>query len=287
MPHAVRFTEQVAHHGEGPFWDALSNRLYCIDVFGGEVVSVGLDRGVRRHPVPGASTTVIRRRAGSGFVLATGQGVLAADDRLTEFESLAELTTDATIRTNDGGCDPLGGFVVGTMACNEEPDRGAVYRVSPELGVTRLLAPVSISNGMQWSGDGGRVFYIDTPTRRVDVFNVDPATGQWSGRRTHVRIDASHGFPDGMAIDEDDGLWIALWGGGAVNHYDRTGQLVETIRVPGVTQVSSCVFGGCDQNVLFITTSRQGLSNCVESDAGAVFAYETSIRGAHQAEFAG
>jgi sugar lactone lactonase YvrE len=191
------------------------------------------------------------------------------------------------VGTNDGGCDPFGGFVIGTMAYDERPGGGAVYRVTPDHRVVELLSPVSISNGVQWSADGAHVYYIDTPTRRVDVFDVDPETGAWSGRRAHIRFEDTAGYPDGMAIDEDGGLWVALWGGGAVNHYDSAGRLVETIGVPGVTQVSSCAFGGEARDVLYITTSRQGLPDDDEPSAGSVFAVNAESRGAEAPEFAG
>jgi sugar lactone lactonase YvrE len=102
-----------------------------------------------------------------------------------------------------------------------------------------------------------------------------------------VEIDIAGGFPDGMAIDQDGGLWIALWGAGAVNHYSQNGRLVDTISVPGVSQVSSCAFGGTDGSTLYITTSRQGLPEDEQPEAGSVFAVQTSVRGAELAEFAG
>jgi sugar lactone lactonase YvrE len=220
-------------------------------------------------------------------VIATGHGLIGADDELSTFEPIASVTDDQNVRTNDGGCDPLGGFVIGTMAYDERPGGGAVYRVTPDHQVIELLSPVSISNGVQWSADGTRVYYIDTPTRRVDAFDVDPETGAWSGRRVHIHVDGTPGFPDGMAIDEADGLWVALWGGGAINHYDATARLVETISVPGITQASSCAFGGDGRDVLYITTSRLGLPDDHEPSAGAVFAVQTGSRAPVSSEFAG
>jgi sugar lactone lactonase YvrE len=284
---ARRFTSPFAYHGEGPFWDDRSNRLLCMDVLASTVVAIDGDGGYGRYLVPGRATTVIRHRAKSGFVIATERGLVAADDGLTTFEHVAQVVDDPAVRTNDGGCDSLGGFIIGTMAYDEQPGRGAVYRISPDRTVTEILAPVSISNGIQWSADGGQVYYIDTPTRAVDTFDVDSQTGTWSGRRPHLHIEGTQGFPDGMAIDEEGGLWIALWGAGAVNHYDRAGRLVETITVPGVTQVSSCAFGGDERSALFITTSRQGLSPEQEPDAGAVFFIQTGVRGAAVLEYGG
>jgi sugar lactone lactonase YvrE len=287
MLFAERVTVPVTYHGEGPFWDASTGRMLFADVLAGTVVALHTSGQLARYSVPSRVATVIRRRASGGYVIATEHGLIGADDELSVFEPIADITGDPHLRTNDGGCDPLGGFVIGTMAYDERPDGGAVYRVTPDLQVTELIAPVSISNGVQWSADGARVYYIDTPTRRVDAFDVDPETGAWSGRRVHVNVDGTPGYPDGMAIGEDDGLWVALWGGGAVNHYDATGSLVETIGVPGVTQVSSCAFGGDRRDVLYITTSRQGLPDGHEPSAGAVFGLQTESRGAVASEFAG
>lgn len=286
MLKAERIAGPVAHHGEGPFWDARGNRLLLVDLLAGAIVAIDADGDVSRYEVPSPVASVIRRRASGGFVIATERGIVGADDRLSVFERIAEVTGELGVRTNDGGCDRLGGFVIGTMGYDEHRGAGAVYRVTPDHKVVEMLAPVSISNGVQWSSDGTRAYYIDSPTRRVDVFDVDPVTGSWSGRRPHLHVDAAAGVPDGMAVDEEDGLWVALWGGGAVNHYDAAGRFVQTIYVPGVTQVSSCAFGGHDRSVLYITTSRVGLPDR-ESDAGAVFAVATRTQGAVQSEFAG
>jgi sugar lactone lactonase YvrE len=258
-----------------------------MDVLAGAIVAVDSSGGFSRHELPSRIGTAIRRRKSGGFVIATRHGLLGANDDFSAFDRIIDVTDDPNVRTNDGGCDPLGGFVIGTMAYDERPGGGAVYRVTPDHQVVELLSPVSISNGVQWSADGTRVYYIDTPTRRVDVFDVDPDTGAWSGRRIHIDVDGTPGYPDGMAIDEDDGLWVALWGGGAVNHYDAMGRLVETISVPGVTQASSCAFGADGLGVLYITTSRQGLPHDQEPSAGSIFAVQTASRGAVAREFAG
>lgn len=285
---ADRITVPATHHGEGPFWDEPNNRLLCVDALAGTVVAVGSEGEVNRYSVPSQVVTVIRRRASGGYILATEGGVVAANEHFSEFESIAQLDDIPGVRTNDGGCDHLGGFVIGTMAYDGRTGAGTVYRVTPEHRVVRMLSPVSISNGVQWSADGTRVYYVDSPTRQVDVFDVDPCNGEWSQRRTHIAVDhRSVGLPDGMAIDEEGGLWVALWGAGMVNHYDHSGRLAATVEVPGVTQVSSCAFGGEGRSVLYITTSRQGLPDHCEPDAGSVFAAQTQFRGAAQSVFAG
>ncbi|WP_319434999.1 SMP-30/gluconolactonase/LRE family protein [Mycobacterium sp. RTGN5] len=287
MLEAQLFARAVAYHAEGPFWDERTDSLLFVDALAGTVVSVD-DVGVStRHQLPIPVVTVIRRRASGGYAVATEHGIALCDESLTMCDPIAEVTSDPALRTNDGGCDPLGGFIIGTMAYATTPGAGSVFRVSADHRVTTLLEDVSISNGVQWSADGSQVFYVDTPTRRIDVFDVDPVTGGWSGRRNHAWIGQPNGFPDGMAIDEEGGLWVALWGAGCVSHFDVTGRHVETINVPGVSQVSSCAFGGSDRNVLFITTSAQDLAPGIEPLAGSVFAVQTDTLGAPLAEFAG
>lgn len=286
MLFAERITEPITHHGEGPFWDELHGRLLCVDALAGAVVAIGDNGETERHQLPTCVLTVVRRRSSGGYVLATDHEVAVVNDDFLDFEAIAQFIGDPTLRANDGGCDPLGNFIVGTMAYDEGTGRGTLYLLTPNHEVVELLHPVSISNGVQWSSDGSRAYYVDSPTRRVDVFDIDPATGLWTNRRPHISIEGS-GVPDGMAIDEEDGLWIALWGSGAVHHYDASGRLVEQVQVSGVNQVSSCTFGGPANDVLYITTSRLGLADNSEPDAGAVFAIQAGTRGAAQSEFAG
>ena len=283
---AERITDPVTHHGEGPFWDVHRGRLLCVDALEGAVVAIDDNGKSARHQLPTRVLTVVRRRSSGGYVLATDHAVAVVNDDFLDFEVIAQFTDDPTLRANDGGCDPFGNFVVGTMAYDEGIGRGTVYLVTPNREIFELFSPVSISNGVQWSSDGRRAFYVDSPTRRVDVFDIDPRTSLWVNRRQHICVEAT-GFPDGMAIDEEDGLWIALWGSGAVHHYDASGRLVEQVQLVGVTQVSSCAFGGPGNDVLYITTSRLGLADDCEQDAGAVFAVQAGTRGAAQAEFAG
>jgi sugar lactone lactonase YvrE len=170
------------------------------------------------------------------------------------------------------------------MAYDETPGAGTLYRLDPDGSVSVTLREVTISNGLQWNRAGDTVFYADTPTGRVDKFDFDPSAA-FSNRRTFTEISGG-GHPDGMAIDEDDGIWVALWGGSAVHRYDRTGRLELVVDLP-VSNVTACAFGGPELQTLFITTSRQGLNEADQPEAGAVFRYDAGVRGAPQHPFAG
>ena len=279
-----QFTDPCTFHGEGPFWDPANNRLLLVDMLAGTVVAVDEDGDTRRHKLATVAAA-IRARRGGGYVLATeNQFVLLGPD-LTEQTALPPVFTDPLIRMNDGGCDPQGRFYCGTMAYAETPGAGTLYRLDPYGSVQVTLSDVTISNGLQWNRGGDTVFYADTPTGRVDSFDFEPASGAFTDRRSFTEVSGG-GYPDGMAIDEEDGIWVALWGGSAVHRYDRAGRLDLVVELP-VSNVTACAFGGPDLGTLFITTSRQGLDPADQPDAGAVFRYDAGVHGAQQQAFAG
>jgi sugar lactone lactonase YvrE len=281
---AERFTNPCTFHGEGPFWDAANDRLLLVDMLAGAIVEVAADGGTRRHELGGVAAA-IRARSGGGYLLAIENRFALLDSDLTQQQLLPPVFTDPRIRMNDGGCDPQGRCYIGTMAYDETPAAGTLYRLDPDRSVHVTLRGVTISNGLQWNRAGDTVFYDDTPTGRVDSFDFDAASGDFTHRRTFTEISGG-GNPDGMAIDEEDGIWVALWGGSAVHRYDKTGQLDLVIDLP-VSNVTACTFGGPDLRTLYITTSRQGLDPQDQPDAGAVFRYDAGVRGAAQHAFAG
>jgi sugar lactone lactonase YvrE len=281
---AERFTAPCTFHGEGPFWDAVNDRLLLVDMLAGALVAVDADGGTERRKVVDVAAAIRARRQG-GYVLATENRFVLLRPDLTEERQLPRVFTDPRIRMNDGGCDPQGRFYCGTMAYDETPGAGTLYRLDPDGRVEVTLRNVTISNGVQWNRAGDTVFYADTPTGRVDSFAFDLASGVFTDRRTFAEISGG-GHPDGMAIDEEDGLWVALWGGSAVHRYDPSGRLDRVVELP-VSTVTACAFGGPDLRTLFITTSRQGLEEDDQPEAGAVFRYESDVRGAPQHTYRG
>jgi sugar lactone lactonase YvrE len=280
-----QITDPVAHHGEGPLWDPVSNTLLFVDMLAGNVLRLTDAGDVSRHHI-GPVAAAIRPRRRGGFVAAGERVFLMLDDALRPHGAPVAAFDDDSIRMNDGGTDPQGRFYCGTMAYSEAEGAGTLYRLDPDLSVTTVLTGVTISNGLRWTSDGGRVLYNDTPTGRVDQFDFDGDTGRFSNRRPFATMAEGSGKPDGMAIDEEDGVWVAKWGGSRVEHYDSTGRLVESLSLP-VSQVTACTFGGPDRRTLYITTSKEGLEPGKEPAAGAVFAARVDVPGAVEAAFAG
>ena len=183
---------------------------------------------------------------------------------------------------NDGACDPQGRFYCGSMAYDARPGAGQLWRLDPDRTLHQVLDGLTISNGLVWSLDGASAYHVDTPTGRIDRYAV--AGGRLIDRRTAATV--TGGDPDGIALDADGGVWVALWGGSAVHRYDQDGTLTEVVEV-GAAQVSSCGFGGESLDRLFITTSRHGLVGGSDPHAGAVFAVDPGVRGVRLHEFAG
>lgn len=284
MSRAERFTERVTYHGEGPFWDEARQRLLLVDMLQGAIVEVD-DGGAASRRTFGRIAAVIRARRDGGYLLAQEHRVLLLTADLTEDRALPDVLDDPGIRMNEGGCDPLGRFYIGTMAYDQTPGAGKLYRIRPDGSVGVVLPSVTISNGLQWNAAGDTVYYDDTPTSRVQAFDFDADAATFSNGRTFVETDGLH--PDGMAIDVEDGIWVAFYGGGRVHRYDPSGALTEVVEVPGATQVTACTFGGPDRRTLYISTSRENLSDDDQPDAGAVFRYDAGVAGAVPHAFAG
>ena len=217
-----------------------------------------------------------RTRRGGGGVVGTQDGFALVDPDGTVTDR--PVFSDPALRMNDGSCDPQGRFYCGNMANDETPGAGSVYRLDPDGAISVVLSGTTISNGMTWSLDGTAVYYIDTPTSRVDVFDFDADAGTLLNRRPVVEIDPAIGHPDGMTIDAEGGLWVALWDGSAVHRYSASGELTQVIDVPA-SQTTACAFGGADLDRLYITTSRRDIDPAVEPLAGALFVVRPGVCG--------
>jgi sugar lactone lactonase YvrE len=198
--------------------------------------------------------------ADGGVVLAVAGGFARLDWDSGTVKMLATVEADRPQnRMNDGACDPAGRFWAGTMALDERPHAGALYRLDPDGTVHTMLTEVSISNGIDWTPDGRGMYYVDSPTRRIDVFDFDARSGAIANRRTFVELPAEAGFPDGLTVDAEGFVWLALWGGAALHRYDPEGARERIVPLP-VSHPTSCAFGGADLDELFVTSARRPLS---------------------------
>jgi sugar lactone lactonase YvrE len=246
----------------------------------GDVLSLAADGSVGRRNVAGVVACIRPRREG-GAVLGIDRG-FALEERDGRVNPLEDVWTDKQLRMNEGGCDPDGRFYCGSMAYDKQPGAASLYRLDSDGSVRVVLEGVTVSNGLDWSPDGSLAYYNDTDTHRTDVFDYDKGSGL-SGRRLFAKIP---GRPDGLTVDAEAGVWVAVSDGGQVRRYTAEGALDAVIELP-VTKVTACTFGGSHLDQLFITTSREGVAASAEPQAGSLFRAVPGITGLPVREFGG
>ncbi|MFI6686375.1 SMP-30/gluconolactonase/LRE family protein [Streptomyces sp. NPDC050485] len=270
-----------AELGEGPTWDPATGRLIWVDILSSRIHTYAPGSGRRSVMATEQHVGAAKPRAGGGLVvsLRDGIGLYGPGDG---FRWLVRAPV-AGRRANDAAVAPDGALWAGTMRYDEAPGGGSLARIAPDGTATEVLGDATVSNGIGWSPDGRLMYYIDTPTRRIDVFDFD---GQLAhDRRPFVSIEASGGYPDGLAVDVEGGVWVALWDGSAVRRYAADGSLDLTVELP-VRRPTACAFGGPDLTDLYITTARAGQA-APHPLAGSVLVLPGAGRGLPGYSFAG
>jgi sugar lactone lactonase YvrE len=265
---------------EGPRWHAETGELLWVDILGAAFhrARPGADGTLESERVITLDRHVgaVAPASGGGWVLAAGPGFLHVDDTGVVRELAQPEAGRTDVRMNDGACDAAGRFWGGTMAYDEAPGAGALYRLELDGSCTTMLTGLTISNGIGWSPDGDTMYLADSGTGRIDAFDFDAPSGDITRRRTVVTIDEPGVAPDGLTVDEDGAIWVALWNGGAIRRYRPDGTLLTEVPFP-VDRPTSCAFGGRDRSTLYVTTARQGLDDAAlarQPDAGRVFRVE-------------
>ncbi|WP_345751639.1 SMP-30/gluconolactonase/LRE family protein [Microbacterium rhizophilus] len=277
MPRAEQITASVTYHGEGAVWHAGWGGLRLVDMLAGDVLSLDEATGtVSRLHVDSPVAALLRPRTAGGFVVATERGFAGYDAR-DRREWVTPDLWDGPIRFNEGAVDPRGRLLAGQMAYAQTPGAASMWRLNVDRSAERLFGGLTISNGLGFTADGTRAYFDDTATGRIDVFDVED--GELGERRPFVTLPEGVGGPDGLCVDAEDGVWVALYGGAAVRRYDADGALSEIVEV-GAERVTSCALGGLDGTTLYITTSREGLEPHEEPAAGAMFRAEVGVTGA-------
>ena len=262
----------AAELGEGPCWDAETQSLLWVDIPAARVHRLSA-AGVHSSWGVGQLVGAVVPRARGGLVVAAGHEFLSLDPLTGTVAKLAAVPDRPGIRMNDGKCDLAGRFYAGTMADDESPGEGSLYRLNTDQSITEIYTGVGISNGIAWSPDNSVMYYIDSLAYRVDALDYDPSSGRMGERRPFVTLGSADVMPDGMTTDSEGGVWVAIWGGGVIQRYDSEGRLIGVVRVPAAN-VTSCTFGGPELDLLYITTAAgPGRS------AGAVFSCESGVRG--------
>ncbi|GIN11789.1 putative sugar lactone lactonase YvrE [Shouchella clausii] len=261
--------------GEGPLWDEGEQVLYWVDIDGYKLHRFNPKTNDDQQLSFAQHLSAVVKKAGGGFVLAMGDGLyLYEEERLTPYFLLPQ--GGEQLRFNDAKCDPAGRLWAGTMAFDCHSPIGALYCLDHNGQISKVISGLAISNGLAWDEEKGLLYHNETASARTTAYHFDEQTGQISEpRMIDIPYRSYNGRPDGMAIDENGYLWIALYGAGKVICADPdNGNVLEEVVVPA-TNVTSCAFGGEDYRTLYVTTAnKQG-----EPEGGSVFAARVESAG--------
>ncbi|MEU6799558.1 SMP-30/gluconolactonase/LRE family protein [Streptomyces neyagawaensis] len=276
---------EYATLGEGPTWDADAQRLIWIDILRSRVYTYDPASGRRTILVTEQHVGAAKPRVGGGLVLnlRDGVGLRDADGgfRWLHHEPVPDR------RANDAAVAPDGSLFAGTMRYDEAPGGGTLARFTADGLAQAVLDDVAVSNGIGWSPDGQLMYYIDSPTRRIDVFDYVESDGVRLpvDRRPFITVEEDAGFPDGLTVDAEGCVWVALWEGGAVRRYTPSGELDRVVRLP-TPRPTACAFGGADLTDLYITTARVG-TDTPHPLSGSLLVVPGAGKGLAQPAFAG
>jgi len=247
--------------GEGPYWRPEDETLIWADVARGllhmtrvqlaETITIELDTVSAAFPA-----------VGGGILTAGGHRLTLRATRPGEGWAgriIAEAPARDGVQFNDASVDPAGRVWVGSMDIKEKEPLGTLYRLDSGGTLTPVVKGATVSNGIGWSPDGTRMYYNDSPTRRIDMFDYDQATGEAYQGRMFADLSGADGFPDGLTVDADGYVWVAMFAGGALRRFTPAGHQDAVIPLP-VSQPTSCAFGGPGMADLFVTTAYRDLS---------------------------
>ena len=247
--------------GEGPYWRPDDDCLFWVDIRRGLLHMTRAADGETISVELGEVSAVFPALDG-GILTAGGNKLTLRATRPGEGwagRTVAEVPGRDGVRFNDAAVDHAGRVWVGSMHTGETEPIGELYRLDAGGKLTRVLEGVTVSNGISWSPDGSRMYYADSPMRRVDMFDYDQATGEAFQRRVFIDLSRVEGLPDGLTVDADGFVWVAMWGGGVLRRFTPGGRQDAVLPVP-VSQPTSCAFGGPGLTDLFVTTASAGLS---------------------------
>jgi sugar lactone lactonase YvrE len=268
--------------GECPIWLPSERQLQRVDITAAQIVRLDPASGRERRHATGGHVGFALPAPGSGLIAGVERRLVRLAAPGAPAETIAEVEPDRTgNRFNDAAFDPAGRLWAGTMSRTRTPGAAALYRVSPSGAVEPAIRGATISNGLDWDLGYDVLYYVDSTTQQIDALVFDLDRGRLGTRRRFAAVDARDGLPDGLTVDADGGVWLALFGGGAIRRYRPDGTLDAHIPLP-VTNPTSLAFGGEDLTDLYVTSAKHKLTAeqlAREPLAGSVLRLRPGVRG--------
>jgi sugar lactone lactonase YvrE len=287
---AIACTTEQTQLGEGTRWDDRYSELLHVDILAGRVFRDKInDDGalspVRTHDVPGTVGAIAPIENDEGWLLAAGRSISYLRPN-GDLRLVAEVAREAT-RMNDAACDPQGRFWTGTLADDHRAGGGSLYRLERDGTTELILDGLTISNGLGWSPDSRTMYLADSGPGIIHAFRFDPEDGSISDDRVLVDVPDDVGSPDGLTVDADGDLWVAIYGGGRIQRYSADGALREELFAPA-EQTTCCAFAGRGMHRLYVTTGTENWTDeqrRAEPGAGLVYMFDTDATGQPAAPF--
>lgn len=277
--------------GEGPTWSPRDSALYWVDILTPAVHCYDTQKGVDTEVKVGSMVSVAIPKATGGLLVATPGGLMTLDLDSKNLRFFCHPESDRPgNRYNDGKCDRMGRLWIGTLDMGTAANRGNLFRVDADGTWKKMDSGFTVANGLGWSPDNKRMYFADSPRRTIYVYDFDLLTGSIQNRRALITLDASDGTPDGMTVDEEGCLWIAIWDAWRVSRYSPDGQEMLRVKMP-VPRPTSCCFGGANLDTLYVTSASVRLNEKALESAplsGSLFAIRIpGVRGLPETTFAG
>lgn len=271
--------------GEGPAWNEKLGVLHCVDIFGKKVYQYNPELGTIDYFSTAMFPGAVLPTAANKLALALEDGLYLSDLDGNNLEKKYSIEPEILgNRMNDAKCDPSGVLFGGTMGDGNSPT-GSLYRIDSN-GYTKVCKEITVSNGLAWSPDASKMYYIDSGKKSVQVSDFDRSNSSIVGFKNFIEFPDSFGIPDGMCGDKEGGIWVAFFGGQQVRRFSAEGIQTHEIQLP-VPQITSCCFAGEDSTILYITTASIDLGDGrkIGSEDGNLFRIDVGIPGAGTVPF--
>ena len=272
--------------GEGLLWSERESAVYWVDILAQSLHRLSLtDDAVTSWPMPERIGWVVERQSQPGFIAGLQSGFYQLTLNPVTCRHIVDPEPQyPNNRLNDAGVDGFGRIWAGTMDVGGSIETGALYCLDSGFNVTRRDSGYLVTNGPVFSPDNQFLYHNDTPRGVIYRFTLT-SRGELRDKTEFLRFPREWGFPDGMTMDAEGGLWIAHWGGGRISRFDADGDLERLIRLPA-SQITNCVFAGAELDRLFVTSAATGKNQ--EPLAGVLFEVDAGgIKGLPPRYFAG
>ena len=270
-------TEVGAILGEGPIWHAADQAIYWVDILGRRVFRHDPATGDTSVVHEGEQVTALAETDRGGLLLVTRRGLMTLEDGAVG--QVAGIDLPEGVRTNDGKCDPWGRVWFGTMDLDQTRPVAELFRFDGTM--TTAVSGLTLSNGVGWSPAGDRFYHVDSIPGLLHAYDHDPATGAIANPRVIADFTGSTETPDGLAVDSDGNIWLALWDGSAITIRSPDGTEVHRVHLP-MRRPTCVVFGGENLDVLYVTSATEGLTEedlVAQPAAGELLALDPGTRG--------